>query len=74
MKLPLERVHFSHFASHFRIDGGVTIWSNSDDERKLLNLILIMLLKNKWKKQTNNKNKEKKLSNFTNNQTKKNQN
>ena len=73
MKLPLERVHFSHFASHFRIDGGVTIWSNSDDERKLLNLILIMLLKNKRKKQTNNK-KRKNLPNFTNNQTKKNQN
>tara|TARA_B100001093_G_scaffold76324_1_gene67151 strand:- start:891 stop:1412 length:522 start_codon:yes stop_codon:yes gene_type:complete len=72
LKLSIGRVKFSHFASHFRIDGGVTFWSSSDDERKLLNLILIMLLKNKCKKKTNNKNKVKtKLSIFTNNQSKK---
>jgi len=72
LKLSVGRVKFSHFASHFRIDGGVTFWSSSDDERKLLNLILIMLLKNKWKKKTDNKIKVKtKLSNFTNNQSKK---
>ena len=72
MKLSIERVHFSHFASRFRIDGGVTIWSNSDDERKLLNLISTMHQKNKLDKSKQiTKNKVKiKLSNFNNDQAK----